>query len=214
MAQGPWLISSVFASNKISPIKFDPEKAKKILSQSGWKDQNKDGVLEKTIQGKKTDFKFTLMFANRDVEKYYTLYQEDLKKAGISMELKLVEWNTFIKALADKKFDAATLGWSGGDIESDPKQIWHSESARAGGSNFISYSNPKVDQLIDKARVEMDPKKRAPIWQEIDRLIAEDYPYVFMFNEKYKLYAHHKKIGMPKDTYKYEIGTSYWWMIK
>ena len=132
--------------------------------------------------------------------------------AGISMDLKLVEWNTFVKTLDEKKFDAVELGWGGGSLEQDPKQIWASSSARAGGSNFISYMNPKVDKLIDEARVEMNAGKRHRMWTKIDRLIAEDAPYSFMFNEKFALYAHTKRVKMVKATYKYGIGTDYWWI--
>jgi peptide/nickel transport system substrate-binding protein/microcin C transport system substrate-binding protein len=151
------------------------------------------------------------LFSNRDVEKYFTLYKEDLKKAGVQMEIKLVEWNTFLKSIDDRNFDAVALGWGGGVVESDLKQIWHSEAARPGGSNFVSYSNPEVDKVIDQAREELDQKKRWALWQKAHILIAEDAPYAWMFNPKFQLYAVNKRIGRPKDTYKFDIGTTYWW---
>ena len=99
------------------------------------------------------------MLASRDNEKYMTIYKEDLKKAGIDMEIKVVEWNTFVKALDEKKFDAVMLGWSGGSIDLDPKQIWHSTSNGPNGSNFINYSNKEVDKLIDDGRQELNKEK-------------------------------------------------------
>ena len=135
-----------------------------------------------------------------------------LKKAGIDMEIKIVEWNTFVKALDDKKFDAVMLGWGGGSVDNDPKQIWHSSSAQAGGSNFISYANPTVDKLIDEGRQELDRNKRIQIYQKIYKEIADDAPYAFLFNNKYFLYAHTSKMKMDKPTYSYGVGYETWWI--
>lgn len=211
-ATGPWQFNNPYANPEVKPIMFDLAKAKELLAKAGWTDSDKNGVLDKTIDGKKVEFRFQLLFPSRDVEKYYTLYKEDLKKAGIEMDLKLLEWNTFMKSLDEQKFDAISLAWGGGSLEGDPKQIWHTESAKLGGSNFINYSNKEVDKLIDQAREELDLKKRSGMWKQIYKMIADDAPYAFLFNEKYALYAHHKKIGMVKDTYKYAVGRYYWWM--
>ncbi len=211
-ATGPWYQQSEYADPKVKPINYDPKKAQELLKQAGWTDSEKKGVLDKVVDGKKTPFEFTLAYANKDNEKYYTLYQNDLAKVGIKMNLKYFEWNAFIKMLDDQNFDAITLGWGGGSVDLDPKQIWHSASAEKGGSNFISYKNPEVDKLIDQAREEMDKKKRIPMLRKVYSTIAEDAPYVFMFNEKYVLYAHSKRIKQVKPTFNYSIGTEYWWI--
>ena len=213
-ATGPWLHNNPYADQNVKPYLFDLAKAKDLLKKAGWEDSDKNGILDRNMGGKKEEFRFQLLFANRDVEKYFTLYKEDLKKAGIEMDLKVVEWNTFMKSLDEQKFDAVSLAWGGGSLEGDPKQIWHSGSANQGGSNFISYSNAEVDKLIDQAREELDAKKRSGMWKNIYKMIAEDAPYAFLFNEKYILYAHGKKIGMARDTYKYNLGRYYWWVAK
>ncbi|MCB0366511.1 MAG: peptide ABC transporter substrate-binding protein [Bdellovibrionaceae bacterium] len=207
-ATGPWYQQSPYANKKVKPISFNPKKALSLLKAAGWDDKDKDGVLEKGDQ----KFKFTLMMASKDAEKYMTIYKEDLKKAGIDMEIKIVEWNTFVKALDDKKFDAVMLGWGGGSVDNDPKQIWHSSSAQAGGSNFISYANPTVDKLIDEGRQELDRNKRIQIYQKIYKEIADDAPYAFLFNNKYFLYAHTSKMKMDKPTYSYGVGYETWWI--
>lgn len=213
-ATGPWLYNNPHADPSVKPYLYDMAKAKELLKKAGWEDSDKNGVLDKTVDGKRQEFRFQLLFPSREVEKYFTLYKEDLKKAGIEMDLKVVEWNTFMKSLDEQKFDAVSLAWGGGSLEGDPKQIWHSESAKPGGSNFITYKNPEVDKLIDEARVELDAKKRSAMWKKIYKMIAEDAPYAFLFNEKYALYAHHKKVQMAKDTYKYAVGRYYWWMAQ
>lgn len=192
-------------------IEFDPAKAKSMLAKVGWADKDKNGILEKNIDGKPREFRFDLLLPTRDAEKYFTVYKEDLKKAGIEMNIKLIEWNTFSKLLDEQKFDAVTLSWVGGSPEEDLKQIWHSSSARMGGSNFISYANKDVDKAIDAAREEMDPKKREKHWQKAVALIVKDAPYTYLFNIKYDLFLLNSRVGFDKPTYTYDFSTHYWY---
>ena len=130
------------------------------------------------------------------------------------MELKYLEWNSFLKLIDEGNFDSAALAWGGGDLEWDPKQIWHSSSAVVGGSNFINYKNPEVDKLIDEARLTLDKKKRVQTLQKVYEIIASEAPYVFMFHPKFGFYAHSKKMGMPGDTFRFNTGLNFWWMQK
>jgi microcin C transport system substrate-binding protein len=207
-ATGPWYQQSEYADPKTKAIAFDPKKAIALFREAGWKDTNKDGVLDK--DGK--PFEFSLFFANKDVQKYWVLYQEDLKKVGVKMNLQLLEWNALLKNLDERKFDAVALGWGGGSVDLDPKQIWHTDSMKDGGSNRVGYSNKEVDKLIDEGAAELDKKKRIKIYRKVYAMIADDAPYAFMFNDKFILYAVNKQIGLPKDTYKFAVGTDYWWM--
>ena len=141
----------------------------------------------------------------------WTIFKEDSKKAGVEIELKLLEWNSFIKNIDDKNFDLMAMSWGGGDVEDDPKQIWHSTSMGKGGSNYISYSNPEVDKLIDQARGELDKAKRAELFKKVYGLIADDVPYIFLFNRKFEYYANSNKIKKVGDTFKYNFGYRSWW---
>lgn len=210
-ASGPWYMQSEYADPKAKPVPFDPKKAVEILRAAGWTDTNKDGVLDKEINGQRRDFRFTLSYANKDAEKYWVLYQSDLKKIGIEMRLQLLEWNSFLKNMDEGNFDAVALAWGAGSVHVDPKQIWHSSTAVKGGSNFIGYKNPEIDKLIDQARQELDKKKRIPILQKVYRAISADYPYAFLFVSNPVLYAHSKNVKMQKPTFKYDVGVEYWW---
>ena len=210
LARGPWYFWSHYADPHIKAIDFNPKKAIELLKSAGWKDQDKNGVLEKTIHGSKKELRFTILFSNAESEKYLTVYQEDLKQAGIQIKLKILDWASFLRLIDDKSFDAVMLGWGGGSIDFDPKQIWHTKSSQNKGSNFISYSNPKVDALIDQSRSQLSRKKRIKTFRKIYRLIANDVPYIFLFNSRNQFYSVNKRIHTPKDTFEYEVGLSYW----
>ncbi len=193
------------------PLEFNPIKAKDLLTKAGWADSDKNGVLDKMIDGKKVELKLTFIYANKDSEKQWTIVKEDCKKAGVDLDLKLLEWNSFIKAVDERKMQLWAMGWGGGDVEGDPKQIYHSSSSAKGGSNYGSYANPEVDKLIDQGRGELDQAKRNEIFKKAYTLIADDVPYVFMFNRKYEYYSISKKVKSPGETFKYDFGYRTWW---
>jgi peptide/nickel transport system substrate-binding protein/microcin C transport system substrate-binding protein len=210
---GPEYPTSVYASPKVKPILYDPKMSLAILRKIGWSDTDGDQILDKMIDGKKVPLKFTINEPLQDFMKFLTIFKEDAKKIGVEVEIKFVEWNTFIKLLDEKKFQAARLAW-GGVFESDPKQIWHSSSAVPGGSNFVQYKNPTVDKMIEEARETIDDQKRKEKMHAIFETIAADAPYLFLFARKHSLYAHTARVKKVKETYKYDIGGSYWWMQK
>ncbi len=205
MAAGPVATTSMYFPSDVQPIEFSPEKAAELFKKAGWADSNNDGILDK--KGKKMEF--TLMFSNPDTEKYLTVYKEDLRKAGVNCELKRVDWTTFTKLLDDRKFEAVTLAWTA-SVHPDLEQIWHSDSSKGNGSNFIGYSNKQVDKLIKDAQKEFDVQKRIKIVQDYVRLIANDQPYSFFLERPTNFVAARKGIKRPKDYYNYTWGTYYW----
>lgn len=209
-ANGPWYLQSPYADKDYPAVNFNPKEALELLKKNGWADTDGDQVLDKVIDGKKTPFRFTILEPLKEYSKYLVIFQEDAKKIGIDVQIKVIEWNTFVKLMNEKNFDAIRLAWNGGSVDRDPKQIWHSDSAQDGGSNMISYKNAKVDKLIDKLRMELDKSKRIPMMQEVYRQIAYDAPYAFLFVKDYTFYGASKRMKREVDTRKYEIGIDYW----
>lgn len=213
-ATGPIYIQSDYANPDVKPVPYDPEGALKILRDAGWKDTDRDGILDKVIAGKKTNLSITLLEPIQEMIKYLTVYKEDARKAGVEINIKNIEWNSFIKLIDERNFDAVRLAWTGGGVDWDPKQIWHSSSSSGAGSNFINYSNKEVDRLIDQARKLYDKEERIKILRKVHGIISSEYPYIFFFNMKYSLYAHTKRVIKPKDTFRYGIGQQYWKLKK
>ncbi|MCK6593746.1 MAG: ABC transporter substrate-binding protein [Bacteriovoracaceae bacterium] len=212
-AAGPWYQQSDYADPNVKAPKYDPKLALQMLKEDGWA-PGADKVLTKKVGNQNVRLSFTILNPNKEAEKYLTMFKENAKQAGVDVNIKLVEWNAFIKLLDERKFEAVTLAWSGGDVDYDPKQIWHSESMANQGSNFVSYANPKVDKLIDEARITLDKQARVKKLREVYKMIADDAPYIFWFNSKFAFYGVNKRVGRPKDTYNYDTGRGYWWLTK
>ncbi len=189
-------------------ISYDRAKAVKLLKESGWKNDGSQTLI-KEVNGKKIPFEFTLETntGNPARMKIAEIIKEDFKSAGIKVNIKTAEWNTFLDDVDNRRFDAVILAWTG-TIFPNPKQIWHSSSEKNQGSNFISYNNPKIDDLIHRANSEFDPKKRNTIMQEINRIIYEDQPYTFIAEMNYILEGLSSKISSERWVANYETAAA------
>jgi peptide/nickel transport system substrate-binding protein/microcin C transport system substrate-binding protein len=178
----------------------DRKAALALLKEDGWKDSDGDNVLDKTVDGKLVKFSFELKFNSNNPlrAKIAQIARENFKAAGIEMKVQSMEWNAFLDDVDNRRFDAIILGWTATPYP-NPKQTWHSTSEANQGSNFVSYKNEKVDALIDQANVEFDPKKRVEMMKEINRLIYNDQPYLFLLEPSSMLAGFNKKVGSPSN---------------
>jgi peptide/nickel transport system substrate-binding protein len=157
---------------------YDPERARRMLAEEGWKDVNNDGVLEK--DGK--PFRFTIMTNQGNTERIRTaeIIQQNLKAVGIDVNIRVMEWQAFLEQIDKRSFDAIILGWSMGR-DPDIYDIWHSSKTKKGEYNFIGYKNPEVDRLLVEGRRTFDMEKRKKIYYRIHAILAEEQPYAFLY---------------------------------
>jgi peptide/nickel transport system substrate-binding protein/microcin C transport system substrate-binding protein len=211
VASGPFDPSSPYVS-KIKPLPFDPEQAKKLLAEDGWIDTDKDGILDKVLQGVKTKLDFSIYYSKKSDEPWISYFAEDLRKAGIKLNLNLVDGAQYFKKLDNLEQDLFAAGWSEDVPMGDPRIPYHSEGAVSGGENLTRYINKEVDKLFDEARLLTDEKKRIKIYQKIHDLIADDLPMLFAFYNKDRYYYRSNRMGVPADTLNYRTGMETWWI--
>ncbi len=176
---GPFPNRSWAYNPEVKAYDYNPDKARAMLAGLGWKDTNGDGYLERG--GKKFEFTILTNQGNKERELAATIIQEQLKKIGIKVNVRILEWSTLIHQYMDKKnFEAILLGWN---MTPDPDcfDIWSSEKTKEGEYNFISYKNPQVDILLNLGRKTFDQAERMKIYHQVHALIAEDQPYAFLY---------------------------------
>ncbi|NOY64719.1 MAG: peptide-binding protein [Nitrospirae bacterium] len=179
VATGPYVPNTWPYNPDVQRYDYNPELARKLLKEAGWVDKDGDGVLEKNG----VPFEFTILtnMGNSLREKTATIIQWRLKQVGIKVNVRLVEWSAFINEFIDKRrFEAVILGWSIG-LDPDQYDIWHSSKTHEKEFNFISYSNPEVDKLLEMGRRVFDQQKRKKIYYRFQEILAEDAPYVFLY---------------------------------
>jgi len=191
---GPYAIRSWAYNKDVLPLPFDVAEARALLKEAGWT-PGPDGKLQK--DGK--PFRFTLMTnqGNKVRALCAEVIQRQLAVLGIDVQVRIIEWSTFIKEFIDKKnFEAIVMGWSTG-LDPDNFGIWHSSQQKEGQYNFCSYSNPEVDRLLIAGRRTFDPVRRQEIYRKIHKHIAADVPYVFLYCPD-ELVAIHKRFQGPE----------------
>lgn len=189
-ATGPFHPLGWQADPSIEPWPYDAQAAKALLAEAGFKDRDKDGVLDGP-DGKPFRFKLSYPAGSPMYDAVMQLVRDACAEAGIVMTPDPLDFSIIKQRVDDRQFDAISFRW-GGVVESDLKQLFHSEAIKDGGDNFISYRNPQVDTVIDQARVAMDEEERLKLWQEVHRLLHDDQPYAFLYTQKVAVYIDHR----------------------
>jgi peptide/nickel transport system substrate-binding protein/microcin C transport system substrate-binding protein len=212
LATGPWYRQSEYADPGVKPVEYDPDRALRLLREAGWEDRDRNGILEKEIDGRVTELRFTVILGNKATERILTMFREDARRVGVEVNLQFLGLNVVTGLIDERKFDAVEAGWGGWLVEFDPRPAWHSSGAAKGGLNFMNYRSPEVDRLLDLAHQTPDKRRRVPLLRRAYRRIAEDAPALFLFNGDYVLYAHSERVGMPRAAFNYDTGIKYWWV--
>lgn len=136
--------------------------------------------------GQPTGFAFTLKIVpGRQEQQVGQIIQSMAGEAGIRVNLEIVEFGAMLSQLTTQRFEAARLGWSG---RPDPDGNIYSFFVTGGGLNNSAYSNPRVDSLLDAARILTTTDHRRRAYGDIMTVLNEDLPYLFLWWPKdYKL---------------------------
>ena len=178
-AAGPYYSNTPYADPALKPLPYDPKAALALFAEAGWQ-KNARGMLEK--DGKV--FQFTLVTNNGNPQRkaIMTIAQEAWRQLGIDCQIQAFEWTVFIDDVVEhNSFDAIILAWGGGDINPDLFSIWHSSQTHPYELNHGGYQSKVADDLITRIRVEYDPEKQIQLTHELDRVIAADQPYTFLY---------------------------------
>ncbi|MBE0491231.1 MAG: peptide ABC transporter substrate-binding protein [Sulfurospirillum sp.] len=167
VCHGPFLPGTRAFNDTIKSPKQDIQEAKKLLKKAGYDANN--------------PFEFTIS-TNTGIRGTYLaqILQHQLQKAGIILKLRVMEWQAFLNTVVNpRNFEAVLMGWSLG-LKPDAYSLWHSESNKKGGFNFIGYKNEKVDALIKKAEKTVNQEAFDAMYREIFYEIVYDNPYLFL----------------------------------
>jgi peptide/nickel transport system substrate-binding protein len=156
---------------------YDPERAKQLLDEAGYRDPDGDGPRPRLRLSMKTS-------TNEEYRLQATVMQQDLAKVGIDVDLESYEFATFYADVQKGNFQIYALQWVAGSLV-DPdiiRRVFHSEQVPPAGFNRGHYNNPEVDRLIDRATTALDEKDRKVYYSAAQRIIAEDAPYIPIWN--------------------------------
>ncbi|MCG5057166.1 MAG: peptide ABC transporter substrate-binding protein [Limnoraphis sp. WC205] len=172
-----------YKSDKIS-YEFNLEKAAALLDEAGWKDSNANGIRDKNGVEMQVVFQTSV---NPVRQKTQEIVKQGLESIGVKVELKSIDASVFFSgdpANTDtlNHFYADLQMLNTGNDSPDPQahmKWWTCEeiTQKANNwqkSNYARYCNPEYDKLWQQATTELNPQKRAELFQKMDELLSTD----------------------------------------
>jgi peptide/nickel transport system substrate-binding protein len=165
-------------TDDIQRYDYDPEKAKQLLAEAGypdgfecvfWVPESGSGMQQPVTMG--------------------TAMQADLKAVGIDCKIETFEWGTYLDKVfvppEEAEFDLMEMSWIGdnGDPDNHLYILLSGEQWPPHGYNAGFYKNDEVDALLREARTTLDVAKRTDLYQQAQKLIAEDPPWMMVDHE-------------------------------
>ena len=155
----------------------DPERAKQLLDEAGYRDPDGSGPLPRLRLSLKIS-------TNEEVRLQSTVIQQDLRRIGIDLDVRSYEFATVFADILKGNFQIMSLQWVGGAVI-DPdilRRVFHSTQVPPAGFNRGYYRNPEVDRLLDLAAATLDEQERKANYAAAQRIIAEDAVYIPLWN--------------------------------
>lgn len=169
--------TDAFYNNALAKPAYDPEKAKTLLDEAGFKDPDGKGKKARFALSYKTTTDLTRVAIAKAVA-------ADLKKIGIDVTVESLEWGRFKSDVEAGKVQMWSLAWVGFKDPDIFRFAFATESFPPNGGNRGWFSHPELDKLLDEGRTETDLAKRQAIYNKVQELVAQQLPYVFLWHEE------------------------------
>jgi peptide/nickel transport system substrate-binding protein len=210
-AVGPVMPFHWSFDDSLQPLPHDPGGALRLLEEAGVTRQPGDTRL-RNPDG--TPFAIELKFpAGSDVHRDVAeAVRSDLAGIGVRVTTRATEVTTLFADVtsAERRFDAAVLGWSA-DFRLDLRDTFHS-SAAGGPYQFASYRNLDLDRLVDAATLEPTREIATPLWQEVQRILRDDQPWTPLYYITDAFLARDRLRGADMDIRGALVNLTAWWI--
>ncbi len=168
---------STWVNSKLQPWEHDPEKAKRMLADLGFR-PGTGGILQK--DGEPLQFTMTSDKGQPDREQTGLIVQQNFKDVGIQADIELLDFNSYLnKFRATREFEAVNSYYVTPSTP-DLTAYW----STGGSTNEWGYSNPELDKLFAEARTVFEQDKRKAVYDKVQELLHEDQPVAFLYTPK------------------------------
>jgi len=173
------VLPGMWPGAEAEPLPYDPDRARALLAEAGWEDRDGDGVREKG--GRELAFELITNTGNRQREDALVLIQDQLRRIGVDVEPQALEFNTMVEKVNGGTYDATIAGWV---IPTTFDYRFMYATSEIGGTNFVGYSDPKTDAVLDAMRAVPDREAMGPYLRELGEIQRRDQPYTLLWQSQ------------------------------
>jgi peptide/nickel transport system substrate-binding protein len=176
----------------VRPIPFEPDGARRLLAEAGWRDTNRDGILIR--QGRPLRLEVDYISTDQTRQDVLVAIQSMLRRIGVDIVPRAYESSAWVQRLREGSFSGSLWGWGWGPgvVGPNAEMVFHSRSIPPAGANFAAARHPRIDQLIDSVLVVTDTTRARPLWAELEQLMIDDAVYAPIFMDP-ELFGLHKR---------------------
>ena len=189
---GPLPVINRHLDSKLKPYNVDLAKAKALLQQAGY-----SGA---PIKLHTPDGRYL-----KDKEAAQAI-AEQLTQAGLNVKLQVDEWGTLLDLVKSGKMDGMYFfGRSDTTLDGSMLRDWFHT-----GSTWVTYSDKKIDGLIEKALPIVNPERRRQAFAELQAQVQEQAPWIFLWSQL-DIYGVNKQLRWePRGDEQFALGAAAW----
>ena len=170
-------LSWAFASDSFS-FPHDPVRARALLDEAGFPDPGGSAPRLRLSLKISQDQEFNRLQA--------TVIQQNLQEIGVALDVRSYEFATMYADVLNGNFQMYSLQWTAGSL-ADPdmlRRVFHSQQVPPAGFNRGHFSDAGIDALLDEASTSTDEPHRLELFQEVQRRLAIEVPYISLWNKR------------------------------
>ena len=164
---------------------YDPDKAIELFEEAGYTFEAGDEPRMLDENGEQLNLKFIYgPNTSKTAELIAVTVQDYLADIGVGTEIEAMEWASYLEAknAVEPDWDMNIGAWRATIEPHIMYTIWAEENIP--NLNSVAYINPEMEALFEEAGATYDTEFRKEKYQEIQNMIAEDVPYVFLYYRK------------------------------
>ncbi len=177
-------------------IRYNPRRAERFLDRAGYTERNDDGIRVHEKTGKA--LQFTIEYGSPSSTRIHQVIAEGLRKIGIGMKLKRLDYNTLMKKIGERQFTVHMQAWRG-ILFPNPITSWHGDIANEPYNNNISgVAIDEVDRLMEQYDRTFDIDEQTEYMRKIDGLIFKEHPVALTWYGPFERILSLNHFGQPQ----------------
>ena len=185
---------TIYENPENEKVRYNPERALQLLADAGWSERDASGRLVKNGR----PLTLELVYYDRASEPSLTVFQEDLRRAGITLNLRYVTPETAFKLIDEQQFDMVSVAYGGGGPFPMPLQFFHSAQAdQKASTNITGFKNARADELIEHYDRAFEIGERRKILRELDALVTAEHHWLMDWYAPFARILYWNKFGHP-----------------